>query len=554
MTIIGAALPGISLIVGGMVIMNIMLVSVAERTHEIGIRKSLGARRKDILRQFLIESATLSTLGAMIGIVVGTARREDHFAEHAAARRGRAVVDRRGDAARHRRRNRVGRLPGAPGVAARSHRSAATRDMRLFAQRHRRRSRASASRSTRFASNKGRAALTILGVAVGVFVVVALSSVVRGVNESFARDVAAAGPTSFFVYRRPIGGFQSCDPSDPNSCPERRNPAITNEEAHRHRAAVVDLRGDAARRAAAHVQVSRPLAERRHRVLHAELDRRRRRRHLSRPQLHLRRVPAAARVVIVNDKLAEALFGESDPIDKVDLDQRPAVHRHRSVSLHGEPDGHADVRRRRRFAQGDRAARDGRRHMNLWVRGQQPHRQAARWREGRRCRGRRHRVSARLSRPAPARPDELRRRDAGQAAGHVQSAVRHVLRRRHRAVVGRPARRRHRRHRDHDDLGHRANARDRRSQSARRDARDDSLAVPRRGGDAHRLRRRARPRARRRDIADRCRTAWPSIPASTPLSSVISALVASAFTGVLFGMLPAIRAARLDPVVALRHE
>jgi putative ABC transport system permease protein len=71
MTIAGTALPAIGLIVGGMVIMNIMLVAVAERTREIGIRKSLGARRRDILGQFLVESATLSTLGAIIGILLG---------------------------------------------------------------------------------------------------------------------------------------------------------------------------------------------------------------------------------------------------------------------------------------------------------------------------------------------------------------------------------------------------------------------------------------------------------------------------------------------------
>lgn len=62
---------GISLVVGGMVIMNIMLMSVAERTREIGIRKALGARRYDILLQFVVESATLSLVGAGAGVLFG---------------------------------------------------------------------------------------------------------------------------------------------------------------------------------------------------------------------------------------------------------------------------------------------------------------------------------------------------------------------------------------------------------------------------------------------------------------------------------------------------
>jgi putative ABC transport system permease protein len=67
----GIILPAIGLVVGAIVIMNIMLVAVAERTREIGIRKSLGARRRDILAQFLVESATLSLVGAALGIGLG---------------------------------------------------------------------------------------------------------------------------------------------------------------------------------------------------------------------------------------------------------------------------------------------------------------------------------------------------------------------------------------------------------------------------------------------------------------------------------------------------
>jgi len=67
----GPGLVAVALVVGGIVIMNIMLMSVLERTREIGVRKALGARRIDIVRQFLAESATLSAVGAIIGMALG---------------------------------------------------------------------------------------------------------------------------------------------------------------------------------------------------------------------------------------------------------------------------------------------------------------------------------------------------------------------------------------------------------------------------------------------------------------------------------------------------
>ena len=62
---------GISLVVGAIVIANIMFVSVVERTKEIGVRRALGARRRDIRRQFLLEAALLSSIGGVIGVIFG---------------------------------------------------------------------------------------------------------------------------------------------------------------------------------------------------------------------------------------------------------------------------------------------------------------------------------------------------------------------------------------------------------------------------------------------------------------------------------------------------
>jgi putative ABC transport system permease protein len=73
LTLMLSSIAGISLVVGGVGIMNIMLVSVTERTREIGIRMAVGATPGDILKQFLVEAVMLSCVGGMIGFALGVA-------------------------------------------------------------------------------------------------------------------------------------------------------------------------------------------------------------------------------------------------------------------------------------------------------------------------------------------------------------------------------------------------------------------------------------------------------------------------------------------------
>jgi putative ABC transport system permease protein len=83
MSILLAAIASVSLVVGGIGIMNIMLVSVTERTKEIGLRQAVGAKTKDILAQFLVEAVTLSVAGGVAGILLGLTASEliSYFAD-----------------------------------------------------------------------------------------------------------------------------------------------------------------------------------------------------------------------------------------------------------------------------------------------------------------------------------------------------------------------------------------------------------------------------------------------------------------------------------------
>jgi putative ABC transport system permease protein len=196
-------------------------------------------------------------------------------------------------------------------------------------------------------ANKVRAALTILGVAVGVFVVVVISGAIHGINSSVAKDFEKAGPSSFFVSRFPMN-FEACDGTD-DTCKWRSNPAIKQNEI----AMLSRLPGIAT--VTARINDQGPVAYRQHTLPSPSItgytanwtD-------VDGGDIYPGRsftpaeAAAGARVALINDKMATALFGDEDPIGKqISIENNPfqviGVYHYTASFLGGGNDARAIV-------------------------------------------------------------------------------------------------------------------------------------------------------------------------------------------------------------------
>jgi putative ABC transport system permease protein len=402
-------------------------------------------------------------------------------------------------------------------------------------------------------SNKVRAGLTIMGVALGVFVVVAMSSVVRGINESFRRDIEAAGPNSFFVYRRPISAFTVCDGTD-ETCPERRNPTISVDEV-----AMLE-RLPSIRAVTAHLGTQASFRYKDKLIPNAGME-------VYSPNwtevdggdiypgrsFTYAENTTGAKVVLVNDKLAETLFGTSDPVDKEilidDVKFRVIGFYHYTASPMGTPTSAGGGDSPKAIIPFE----SGRRHLNLWLRGTNL---IIRPRAGVSTQEAVDDVTAALRGKRGLRPSQksnfeivtqdrlwaiyeklfgtffvvgLALSSVGLLVGGVGVVAIMMI-----SVTERTR-----------EIGVR------KALGATRwtilwQFLVEAVTLTGIGASIGLMLGIL--------VAIGVRTAWPSIPAATSWASVFASLGMSAVTGILFGMLPAVRAARMDPVAALRYE
>ena len=401
-------------------------------------------------------------------------------------------------------------------------------------------------------ANKVRAALTIMGVAIGVFVVVALSSIVRGINESFAKDLEASGPTSFYVFRRDLQAFRNCD-GTAETCQDRRNPRIRESEV----AAIARLPNILA---VTSLMMSGGTFRYKDRQLNASINA------FSAnwtnvdpgdifPGRSFTNAEAAnaARVVIINDKLSETLFQDSDPLDKeiyIDGVKFQVIGIYHNISAPmGSPVSGAGGDSPKAIVPWE----TGRRQLNFWLAG---NRLIVKPMKGVPLEEATDAVTAVLRAERGLRPSQpnnfavitqdrllnvynqifgvffvvgLALSSVGLLVGGVGVVAIMMI-----SVTERTR-----------EIGVR------KALGATKGTIMWQFLV-----EAVTLTSLGAAVGLILGIltATGVRSTWPSIPASTSPGSVAAALLVAAFTGVVFGLLPAMRAARLDPVAALRYE
>ena len=198
-------LVAVFMVVGGIVIMNIMLASVTERTHEIGIRKSLGARRRDILWQFVIESGVMASMGGIAGVLLAVAiARVVNMFFTAEVPLSAVVVGVTLSAA-------VGLFfgiyPAQQGGAAGAHRGAADRRIEIAMlqayRQHVRENLLLALDTLR--THKFRSFLTVLGVLIGTTTVIAVTSIIAGLDKQLVDVAEQFGTRTLWVYKLQTG-------------------------------------------------------------------------------------------------------------------------------------------------------------------------------------------------------------------------------------------------------------------------------------------------------------------------------------------------------------